>query len=207
MISHVQTSKRNPTGNKATLVKATLESIYEDGIADTTVSKIIARAGLSRGMIHLHFGGKSQLLAAAAEAYSDDYYAGLDRYLQQAGNEPQDIVMAVITADLSETLLNERSAKILHALRGAAASDAAIARFSSTRDNGLRNTLRSAFEEIARTYEAESSSVLARDATFGLLALLEGMWVDYLANSNEFSRDVAKHIACRFLKGLFPNHF
>ncbi len=71
----------------------------------------------------------------------------------------------------------------------------------------MRTLVRDAFERIAEAYDVEEPTLLARDATFGLLALLEGMWVDYLLNSTEFSHDVAKQIACRFLKGLFPDHF
>lgn len=120
MAARAETSKRDPEGNRSTLINATLESIFEDGIAETTVSKIIQRAGgLSRGMIHLHFGGKSQLLTAAAEAYSAEYYAEVDRHLAVAGdNPPEAIVMAIVSADLSDTLLNERSTRIMHASGG-----------------------------------------------------------------------------------------
>ncbi|MDU8929948.1 TetR family transcriptional regulator [Alisedimentitalea sp. MJ-SS2] len=203
----VKTSKRNPEANRSALIRATLDSIYEDGFAETTVSGIIKRAGLSRGMIHLHFGGKSQLLVAAAEAFNIEYYAEIDRHLLVAADTPEATVMAVVSADLSEALLNERSAKLLHAFRGAATTDAGIAQFSGTRDEKLRTIVRGAFEEIAQAYEVRDSSILARDATFGLLAMLEGMWGDYLLNPTVFSHGDAKHIACRFLKGLFPDHF
>ena len=81
------------------------------------------------------------------------------------------------TGDLSETFPNETSTKILHAFRGAATSDAGIAQFSNTRDERLRTILRNAFEEIAKAYKTEGAYLLARDATFGLLARLEGMRV------------------------------
>lgn len=207
MAAAAGTSRRDPEGNRTTLINATLDAIHEDGLAETTVSRIIARAGLSRGMIHLHFGGKSQLLTAAAEAFSAEYYAELDRHLRDAGDDPEAIVMAVVSADLGEALLNERSTKLLHAFRGAATTDAGIARFSNTRDAKLRGIVRGAFEEIAKAYEGGGTSTLARDATFGLLALLEGMWVDYLLNPDAFSHEVARQIARRVLNGLFPDHF
>ena len=53
--------------NRVALIEATLDSIAEVGFARTSVSAIIDRANLSRGMIHLHFGGKDALVEAAAK--------------------------------------------------------------------------------------------------------------------------------------------
>ena len=199
-------ARRDPQGSKATLIRATLDTIAEIGITDTTVSKIIQKADLSRGMIHLHFGGKDQLLVAAVQATSVEYYQEVDRRVAMAGNNPADIVMAVIEADLSETLLNERSVRIWHAFRGVASTNAEIAQYSSTRDRRLRDMIHSAFSILAED-TGEDARVLARDATSGTLALLEGMWVDFMSNTDNFSREVAASIVCRFLAGLFPTHF
>ena len=200
-------AKRDPDSSRRVLIAATLDTIAEIGITDTTVSKIIARANLSRGMIHLHFGGKNQLLAAAAKSFAEEYFAEMDRQLQQAGDDPETIIMAVVQADLSDALMNERSTRIWHAFRGAANTNDSIARYSSTRDKRLRTTIHTAFRRIASEYAEADNSILARDATFGLLVLLEGMWVDYLSNANEFSREVATSIIRRFINGLFPHHF
>lgn len=200
-------AKRDPETNRGALIRATLDTIAESGISDTTVSNIIQRAKLSRGMIHLHFGGKEQLLGAAAEAFGQQYYRELDSYVARAGDDPEAIVMAVVQADLSEGVMNERSTRIWHAFRGAAPTHTDIAHYSSTRDKRLRATLHGAFKTIARDYGEAGDSVLARDATFGLLVMLEGMWVDYMSNADAFSREVATSIIRRFIKGLFPDHF
>ncbi|WP_306113696.1 MULTISPECIES: TetR family transcriptional regulator C-terminal domain-containing protein [unclassified Roseovarius] len=200
-------SRRDPESSRRALITATLDTIAEIGITDTTVSKIIQRAGLSRGMIHLHFGGKNQLLAAAAQSFGEEYYHELDRLVSQAGDDPEAIIMAVVQADLSEAVMNVRSTRIWHAFRGAANSNTGIALYSSTRDKRLRATLHGAFKTIARDYGEQGDSTLAQDATFGLLVLLEGMWVDYLTNADVFSREVAISIIRRFIKGLFPDHF
>ena len=107
--------KRQPERSRRLLIDATLDSIAEVGIGETTVSRIIQRAGLSRGMIHLHFRGKENLLIAAAEAFSDHYYTELERQIAQAGGGPADVIKAVIRADLSEAILNDRSTIIWNA--------------------------------------------------------------------------------------------
>ncbi|SMC10389.1 HTH-type transcriptional regulator BetI [Roseovarius aestuarii] len=202
-----KTSRRDPENSRRALIAATLDTIAEIGITDTTVSKIIERAELSRGMIHLHFGGKNQLLVAAAQSFGEEYFEELERGIQDAAGDPEAIIMAVIRADLGEALMNERSTRIWHAFRGAAHANDGIALYSSTRDKRLRDTIRSAFRDIARDYDEKDDPVLARDATFGLIVLLEGMWVDYLSNPHAFSREAAVSIIRRFISGLFPRHF
>lgn len=206
-IATPRSTKRNPEHSKKVLISAALDTIAETGIGDTTVTKIINRAGLSRGMIHLHFGGKSQLLAAAAQTFSEVYYEELENFLQAAETDPETIIMSVVKADLSDKVMNERSTRIWHAFRGAAGTDPGIASFSNTRDKRLREILHSAFTKLANEYDTQTAPLLAKTATYGLLVLLEGMWVDYLANANSFSRSEATAIVNRFIAGLFPYHF
>ena len=193
---------RDPKRNRRILLEATLDSVAEDGIAETTVSAIIKRAGLSRGMIHLHFGGKDGLLVAAAEAFSDQYYAEMDRQLALAGGAPEEVITAVIRADLSPEIMNERSVAIWHGFRGEARTNAAIARYSDTRDKRLRDM-------IFRGYLAllDGDERIANEVTLGTLALLEGMWTDYMTHPTQFSRDTAARIIARFLAGVVPGHF
>ena len=59
--------------NRLSLIEAVLDSVAEKGISETSVSEIIQRAELSRGMIHLHFGGKDNLVNEAARYSSEQY--------------------------------------------------------------------------------------------------------------------------------------
>jgi TetR/AcrR family transcriptional repressor of bet genes len=199
---------RHPERNRKALVDATLDSIADKGITDTSVSRIVEKAGLSRGMIHLHFGGKDNLMAAAAEAFGVASYEEMERQVAAAGDDPAAQVIAVLRTDLGEVLLNPRSARIWHAFRGEARANPSVAQYSDTRDRRLSGMLRDAFDRIALAEGLADGPILARDATYGMLALLEGMWTDYLTHSEAaFSREAALRIACRFLAGLFPAHF
>jgi len=198
-------ARRDPEASRQALIDATLDTIAESGLTEASVTNIIRRADLSRGMVHLHFGGKDNMVAAAAQQFSAQYYADMDR-LTDIGDAPPALrVMAVVMADLSETLLNPRSTRIWHAFRGAASSHPGIARYSSTQDARLVQNVRTAFEELAR--DAGAPPDLAEDATLGTLALLEGMWVHYLTDMDNFSRSWAAELVRRFLTGLFPEPF
>ena len=189
------------------LIEATLDSIAEIGFARTSVSEIIDRAKLSRGMIHLHFGGKDALVEEAVKYSSADYYDSLYTLLNTAGPEPQESVEAIIRSDLSEEVLNKRTVNLWYAFRGESRERKALAAYSDTRDARLRNLAFEAYLKIARQSAVTEPENAAKDATNGTLALLEGMWTDFLLHPESFDRDVAMRTIFRFLSALFPKHF
>lgn len=193
--------------NRIALINAVLDCVAETGISETSVSAIIQRAGLSRGMIHLHFGGKDNLIEAAAEYSSAQYYESLDRLLASADQSPQKSIELIVHSDLSEEVLNRKTVSVWYAFRGESRNREVIARFSDTRDAKLRNMMFDAFLRIAREASIENPAAVARDATHGTLAMLEGMWTDYLLHPDSFDRDEAKRITFRFIGALFPQHF
>lgn len=193
--------------NRVALIEATLDSIAEIGFAKTSVSEIIDRAKLSRGMIHLHFGGKDVLVEEAAKYSRAQYYDSLNELLECAGSEPQENVEAIIRSDLSEGVLNERTVSLWYAFRGESRERAAIAAYSDTRDARLRNLAFEAFLKIARQAGVREPETAAKDATNGTLALLEGMWADFLLHPRSFDRDAAVRTIFRFLAALFPGFF
>ena len=199
---------QDPKGkNRIVLIEATLDSIAEIGFARTSVSEIIARANLSRGMIHLHFKGKDNLITEAVKYASASYYDSLDQLLANAGPSPQERLAAIIRSDLSEEVLNRKSVSIWYAFRGEARERAAVAAYSDTRDARLRDLAYTAFLEISKEAKLPDPEVISRDATHGILAFLEGMWTDYLLHPNSFSRSSALRIIFRFLSALFPRYF
>ncbi|WP_291729678.1 TetR family transcriptional regulator C-terminal domain-containing protein [Leisingera sp. F5] len=198
---------QNREQNRRALIEAVLDSVAEKGISETSVSEIIQRAGLSRGMIHLHFGGKDNLVHAAVQHSSEDYYDGLDALLQTAGSSPQEQIEMIVRGDLSERVLNRRNVSIWYAFRGEARNRKAIAEYSDTRDERLRGMIHNAFTRIVCESDTPAPSEAARDATHGTLALLEGMWTDFLLHPDRFDREEASRIIFRFLAAMFPAHF
>ncbi|KIC21129.1 TetR family transcriptional regulator C-terminal domain-containing protein [Leisingera sp. ANG-Vp] len=199
--------EQNREQNRLALIEAVLDSVAEKGISETSVSEIIQRAGLSRGMIHLHFGGKDNLVQAAVQHSSEDYYGGLENLLQTAGDSGQERIEMIIRGDLSKEVLNRRSVSIWYAFRGEARNRAAVAEFSDTRDDRLRSMILHAFTSVVREDGCPDAAAVARDATHGTLALLEGMWTDYLLHPDRFDREEAMRIIFRFLAAMFPAHF
>lgn len=193
--------------NRLALIEAALDSVADKGISETSVSEIIQRAGLSRGMIHLHFGSKDNLMSEAVRHASTQYYDGLEKWLKTAGPTGQDRIAAIVRSDLSKDVLNRRNINIWYAFRGESRNRADIAAYSDTRDARLSTMIRNAYMRIVEETNGDDPTLLARDATHGTLAILEGMWTDFLLHPDSFDRAEAARIVFRFLSAMFPQHF
>ncbi len=193
--------------NRQALIDATLDCIAEIGLIRTSVSEIISRAGLSRGMIHLHFGGKDNLLAEAARYANEQYYNVLNKNISAAVNDSKHKLEAVIKSDLSPEVLNARDASIWHEFRGAARTNAEIARFSDTRDQRLHDLVGAMTTRICIEEGLPDAEIAARDYTTGLIALTEGLWTDYLLHPTKFDRKNAERVVFRFLSGVWSGSF
>lgn len=194
--------------NHRALIEATLKTLAELGYANASVSEIIKRAGLSRGMIHLHFGSKNKLVSEAAKHASERYHAFLEHCLERAGPRAQDQLEAIVKHDLSEDVLNATSVRVWYELRGAIYFQKELASYSDTRDDRLRCILFSLFRDLSLRYgDEDRAKEKAEDVTFAFLALMEGMWNDYLLHQGSFQRAKAKRSVFRILKTLFPDHF
>ncbi len=187
------------------LIQAAADIVAEEGIAATSVTRIIERAGLSRGMIHLHFDGKNSLLVEVVKQMNKKYYREMGGFIEQAGSTPQEKVQAIVEADLGEVLLTPQSVSLWAAFRGEARSKNEFMQYTDTRDDELRNMIFEAY--LSLSSRTENAETIARDAMHGTIALLEGMWTDYFLHTNEFNRDTAKRIIFRFIAGVYPDAF
>ncbi|PVA11628.1 transcriptional regulator [Pelagivirga sediminicola] len=195
--------KPRRSGNRQRLIDAALDAIAEAGFAGASVSEIIARAGLSRGMIHLHFNGKDALIAEAARHAGAQYYAALDRHLNAAGDSPAERIRAIVTGDLSAEVMSRRTVGIWYELRGAARTSPAIAAHSDTRGGRLEMVLTDAFAAL----EPNGSRQSAQDAMRGTIALLEGTWTDFMLHPEGYDVAAAERVIFRFLRALYPGAF
>ncbi|MDA9008720.1 TetR family transcriptional regulator C-terminal domain-containing protein [Alphaproteobacteria bacterium] len=182
---------------RLTLIEATIQSIVEIGLPETTVTSIMQRAGLSRGMLHLHFGSKDELLEATAAFFAEDYYEKQEDFLKSAGRDPIDRLKAMIDADFSEELLNQTTAIVWYALRSVAHTNEAIRQHATTRDQRLLEAYSEIFEKL--NVNKDGKKLRAIDLAYGLVAMTEGMWMDYFLFPANFNRKKAKEIVLTFV--------
>ena len=188
--------------NRQLLIDATLDVVAEYGVAGVSFTRVLERARLSRGMINLHFESKQQLLLAAAKMMAENYYDHLQNFIEAAGEDPENQLVALLTADFDDTILNPREIGVWFAFRGEARYNPKFKPYSNTRDRHLMQLYDDIFEQLLAT--ANDPALKPRDLTSGLLALTEGLWSDYFMHGDYFDRDQARRVIYLYLSRMLP---
>jgi AcrR family transcriptional regulator len=91
------------TGERAQrIVAAMREAVGEHGMAGATFERVAAKAGVSRGLLHYHFGTKERLLVHVLRHDVELRVAALDRAL--APTKTLDEVISVMIASLKDAI-------------------------------------------------------------------------------------------------------
>lgn len=182
---------------RAAIIEATLDCIAEHGISGTTVSRIVGRAGIARGMVNLYFGSKDNLLLETLKASHVTYYARVDKALDQPMS-PAERIRAYIETDLGPEVLNERAMAIWFAFRGEAKSHPEYAPYVDSRDQRLEDRLAGLF--LLMLPGGRGARSTAGELAKGLMLLLEGAWTDYHLNARTFDRRAARLVCINFVE-------
>ena len=81
------------------LIEATIASIHEVGLAESSLSRISARAGVSTGIVHHYFDGKAELLESTLRQLGTSLRQAVVARLQRA-RTPIERLMAVVDGNI-----------------------------------------------------------------------------------------------------------
>lgn len=173
-----------PEDRAAELVQAGLRVLAKGGITAFTIDNICKASGASRGLIGHYFGGKDGFLAACYAAA----YAPLLRELT-----PQDPPSLAVLLDelLSDRQFRREGLNIWLALWGEIAVNPAL------RAEHLH--------QYDRYHRAISAAIAARGAgeadrlASGLIALLDGLWVEMCIAPDRMDLPAARQVVDAFL--------
>jgi AcrR family transcriptional regulator len=90
------TQPRELSGDKAArIVEAMRASVAARGIAGSTFDHVAAEAGVSRGLLHYHFGTKEQLLVEVVRREADVRTERLEEAIE-ASSDAEDVLAALV---------------------------------------------------------------------------------------------------------------
>ncbi len=177
----------DPVGARDKLIEATIHCIATYGPAGATVERITDLAGLSRGLVRHHFGGKQALVRAAFARLADEMRAAF----QGDGSEEPDPVAAMRTAirnEFEDALASPTRAHAWFGFWQAAMGDPEIRRANEE----LYSEERERFTELfRRTAQQRGLRIDHREAAIGLVALADGAWNELLMEAGDFGLDDA----------------
>ena len=102
-----------------------MKCIARKGMGSTTLADVATEAGLSQGIVNLHFESKDNLLSETLRYLAEDYKAQFDKSLARSGPHPADQLRAAIALDVKPLLLERLQPALFISVRWPSASMAA----------------------------------------------------------------------------------
>jgi len=207
------TDEKAATSNRAVakerrreqLIHATIKCIAKRGISATTLADVTREAGLSLGIINLHFQSKDRLLLDTLKYLVEEYQRGWRKRLETPGLSAAEKLTALIDLDFSKAIADRNKLAVWFAFWGETKSHSTYLKTCARYDQLYTDTEAELFKEIIRegNYKNLDADVLATT----LDALIDGLWLDILLLPNEVNRSQAKQKVMSLLHCILPEHF
>lgn len=187
------------------LIQATIRSVAKNGLSDTTMATVSKEAGLSQGIINLHFQSKDRLLVETLRFLSEQYRETWEKAISKAGDAPADKLSAMVAIDFKPPVCDRNKLAVWFAFWGESKSRPTYRKICATRDLAYRVEMVHVCEELVE--EGGYEGVDARTVAAGLSAMTSGLWLDLLTNPRSMTLERARQICRSYLATTFGRHF
>jgi TetR/AcrR family transcriptional repressor of bet genes len=187
------------------LIQATIKCVAKRGFSDTTMADVTREAGLSLGIVNLHFQSKDKLFIETLRFLSEEYEAACRAAMEKAGPSPAMRLSALVDLDFSARVTDRRKLAVWFAFWGEARSRPTYMQLCADKDRRYELIVTDLCQRIIDDggYEGVEAAEIAQ----GLSAMVNGLWLDMLMTPDEMPRDRARHICRNYLARAFPAHF
>lgn len=169
------------------LIAATIASIHEEGLANTTLSQISRRAGLSTGIVSHYFQDKAGLLVATMRSLAESLRRRVVAQ-QVRAHTPKERVFAVIDANFAPDQCAPEVVTAWLSFWAQVGQSAALARIQRIYERRLASNLLYPLNQLLPGPEA-------RRIAAGLAALIDGLWLRCALTGGALAPDEARAIA------------
>ena len=187
------------------LIDATMKCIARKGMSGTTLGDVAKEAGLSQGIVNLHFESKENLLNETLRCIADDYKSQFNRTLEKSGPDASSKLHALMELDLRPSILDRRKLAVWFAFWGEVKSRPRYREVCEQSDEYYDEVLNSLCEEIIKDGDYKNISPAAVATV--LTSVTNGMWLSYLISPKRFDRQNATNAVDEYLRSIFPKHF
>jgi TetR/AcrR family transcriptional repressor of bet genes len=187
------------------LIDATMKCIARRGMSSTTLGDVAREAGLSQGIVNLHFESKENLLTETLRFLADEYKAHFNKTYEKSGPGPADKLRALVELDLRPSICDRRKVAVWFAFWGEVQSRPTYRKICDERDQYYDDTVERLAGEII--VEGDYRDVTAASVAMVLTSMTNGLWLSCLISPRTFDRHKAMDALLEYLSSVFPKHF
>jgi TetR/AcrR family transcriptional repressor of bet genes len=194
-----------PAERREQLILATIRSVADRGLADTTIATVAQEAGLSQGIVNLHFRSKDGLLTETLRYLADEYRSACHEAAATGEVSPVAGLLAMVELDFRRNICSRDKLAVWFAFWGERRFRPTYRRICAERDRSYDDMVRLMCARLCEEggYPGVEPAVVAD----GLSALTDGLWLDLLVRPDTMSRERARRITLSYLADVFPRHF
>ncbi len=208
-MSAQQTQKQPRTAPKEVrqqqLIDATIDVLAEKSISGTTMADVTGHAGLSMGIVSLHFKSKDNLLTSSLRHLAMELRdAWLVIFRDPTLTVPQKL-MGIATASFDPEICSPKKIAVWFAFFGEARYRKVYREMAEEFDDERSDAL----EELctALIEEGGYADVSAEDLATTMECLCDGMWLNMILYPEWITPDYAEAQMTNLLVRHFPKHF
>lgn len=184
---------------KQQLIEATLASVAEYGLQNTTINSISRLAGMSSGIISHYFGGKQGLIEATVKQLLEELKRALLAKTAGGPMSPRQRLMMIVEANFTEFQRSRPATKTWLSFWAQAMHDPGLARLQHINNQRLLSNLRYSFRRVMTPDQAA-------DAARQTAALIDGFWLrSALSESPEADFRHAETLCKTFIDNLLQH--
>ena len=187
------------------LIMATIKCIARKGLSAVTMADITTEAGLSLGIVNLHFQSKERLLVETLRHISDEYRSGLDKIFHDPKKTTAEKITVHIQYDFSRKIVDRNKLAVWFAFWGETKSRPTYLSICADYIADIANNLTQLFAQLKS--EGNYDNVDPELTCICYTALADGLWLDLLVTPKGLKPRQAYNVAMHYLATQFPQHF
>lgn len=187
------------------LIDATMKCIARKGMGSVTLADVAGEAGLSQGIVNLHFESKDNLLKETLRSLAGEYREKFDRALRKSKPHAADKLRAIMELDLGPSICNQRKLAVWFAFWGEVKSRPTYRRMCDQWDQLYEEVVAGLCDELIA--DGDYRNINATTVAYGLSSMINGLWLSCLISPQTWARDDAMDAIMSYLGNAFPKHF
>ena len=182
-----------------------MKCIARKGLTGTTLGDVASEAGLSQGIVNLHFDSKDNLLTETLRSLANEYKVQFDRTLDRSGPHPAEKLRSLMELDLRPSICDRRKLAVWFAFWGEVKSRPTYRKICDEFDRYYDDVIVDLCEAIIE--DGAYTGVNASAAAEALMSITDGLWLSCLVSAQAFDRELAREAVSSYLRSVFPKHF
>jgi len=182
--------RKSADDRRRELIAAGIACLGKGGMAAFTIDQICKQAGISRGLINHHFNTKDELLCSIYAEMTDHLVQDHD------GLQDGDLLAQIIATSFDEASFNRSNMRAWLAIWGQVPSNPVLSKMHKQRYAHYKERIETALRQSSVGEPADHAiDSVARQ----LIAIIDGLWLEYCLHSNSFSLAAARADCYRLL--------